>query len=163
MRNASFVACWQQPASRAVALLRSISRWMRQRGGAKDRDPRTEKAQHVERSLRLVLRSKAVSVGGAAAAVSFAASDTARVRSWQILLQKSKIEELQKSRESRLFDVFVAAGSCGIDTAAGGRSGAKRCGPSRRRVQNTRASLKNFTGQSKKTFSTLSRNERTSP
>jgi hypothetical protein len=29
----------------------------------------------------------------------------------QILLQKSKIEELQKSRQSRLFDVFVAAGS----------------------------------------------------
>jgi hypothetical protein len=47
----------------------------------------------------------------------------------------------------------------GIDTAAGGRSGAKRCGPSRRRVQNTRASLKNLTGQSKKTFSTLSRDE----
>ena len=78
------------------------------------------------------------------------------VRSVPILLQKSKIEELRKSRESRLFDVFVAAGPCGIDTAAGGRFGVKRCGPSRRRVKDAPASLKNFIGQSKKTFSTLS-------
>jgi hypothetical protein len=68
------------------------------------------------------------------------------------VLQKSKIEELRKSRERRLFDVFVVVGPCRIDTAAGGRFGAKRCGPSRRRVQNAPASLKNFIGQSKKGF-----------
>jgi hypothetical protein len=72
------------------------------------------------------------------------AGDDGYVSFVSILLQKSKIEELRKSRESLLFDVFVAAGPRGIDTAAGGRFGAKRCGSSRRRVQNTPASLKNF-------------------
>jgi hypothetical protein len=82
---------------------------------------------------------------------------------WQILLQKSKIEEPKNLAKVDSSMFSLRQGPSGIDTAAGGRSGAKRCGPSRRRVQNTQVSLKDFTGQSKETFSTPSRDERTSP
>jgi len=43
------------------------------------------------------------------------------VRFVPILLQKSKIEELRKPRESRVFDGFTAARPCRTDTAARGR------------------------------------------
>jgi hypothetical protein len=73
-----------------------------------------------------------------------------------MLLKKSKIEELRKSREGRLFDVFVAARPVGsiwrpmVDLVR------NDVVPSRRRVLNAPAHLKNFVRQSKKTFSTLS-------
>src|SRR5713226_4903780 len=46
-----------------------------------------------------------------------------------IVLQKSKIEELRKSRESRIFDGFTAARAYRTNTAARGRFCVKRCGP----------------------------------
>ena len=51
----------------------------------------------------------------------------------------AKIEELQNLAkvDSSMFSLLRRPS--GIDTAAGGRSRAKRCAPSRRRVQNTRA------------------------
>jgi len=38
-------------------------------------------------------------------------------------VEKSKIEELRKSRESRIFDVFTAARLCRTDSAVRGRFG----------------------------------------
>jgi hypothetical protein len=43
------------------------------------------------------------------------------VRPWLILLQKSKIESRQKSRESRFLSVSIAEGLLGIDTKVRGR------------------------------------------
>ena len=43
--------------------------------------------------------------------------------------KKSKIEELRKSRESRIFDVFTAARLCRTDSAVRGRFCVKRFGP----------------------------------
>jgi hypothetical protein len=40
---------------------------------------------------------------------------------WRIVLQKSKIEQLQKSRERRFLDVPAAAKSYGADTKVRGR------------------------------------------
>src|ERR1700720_2323574 len=45
-----------------------------------------------------------------------------------ILLQKSKIEQLRKSRECRFLVVSAAATPCRTDTAACGRFCVKRCG-----------------------------------
>jgi len=53
-----------------------------------------------------------------------------------ILLQKSKIKRLRKSRESRFLDVSATAKLSRADTKAGGRFRMKRCGPSCRRVRN---------------------------
>src|SRR5712664_2863698 len=74
----------------------------------------------------------------------------------EILLQKSKIEQPRKSRECRFLVVSAAATLCRTDTAVCGRFCVKRCGPSRRRMNNAPAVLKKFVRQSKKTFSTLS-------
>jgi hypothetical protein len=75
---------------------------------------------------------------------------------WPILLQKSKIEQPQKSREYRFLAVFVAASPCRTDTAVCGRFYVKRCGPSRRRMTNAPAVLKKFVRHPKKTFATIS-------
>ena len=75
---------------------------------------------------------------------------------WQILLQKSKIERPRKSRERRFLDAATAAMPSRADTKTGGRFCMKRCGPSRRRMRNASAALKNFVRQPKKTFSTPS-------
>jgi hypothetical protein len=48
---------------------------------------------------------------------------------WQILLQKSKIEEARKSRENRFLDAPAVARLSGVNTKVGGRFGMKRCGP----------------------------------
>jgi hypothetical protein len=48
---------------------------------------------------------------------------------WPILLQKSKIERPQKSRESRFLDAPAAARLSEANTKVGGRFGMKRYGP----------------------------------
>jgi hypothetical protein len=77
-------------------------------------------------------------------------------RFWRILLQKSKIEQLQKSRESRFLDISAAAMPCSADTKVRGLFWVNQCGPSRRPARNASAALKIFAVQPKKTFSTLS-------
>ena len=81
---------------------------------------------------------------------------TADVRSWQILLQKSKIEEARKSREDRFLDAPAAARLSGANTKVGGRFGMKRCGPSCRHTRNASAVFKFFVLHPKKTFATIS-------
>jgi hypothetical protein len=67
-------------------------------------------------------------------------------------VEKSKIEELRKSREGRLFDVFVAARPVGsiwqpmVDLVR------NDVVPLRRRVQNAPADLKNFSVSQKRLF-----------
>jgi hypothetical protein len=73
-----------------------------------------------------------------------------------ILLQKSKIEQPRKSRESRFLDSAAAARFFAANTKAGGRFCMKRCGPSRRRARSASAVFKIFALHPKKTFSTLS-------
>jgi len=75
-------------------------------------------------------------------------------RSWQILLQKSKTERLQKSRESRFSSDSNAAKRRGTDTQVRGDFSEKRYGPSRRHVQHAPAPLKIFVRHPKKTFAT---------
>ncbi len=75
---------------------------------------------------------------------------------WQILLKKSKIERHRKSRESWFLAVPTAPTLLSADTKVGGRFWVKRCGPSRRRVRNASAVLRNFVRLPKRTFSTLS-------
>jgi hypothetical protein len=45
----------------------------------------------------------------------------AEVRNWQILLQKSKIEQPRKSRESKFLDATTAAKLSTADKRTGGR------------------------------------------
>jgi hypothetical protein len=76
---------------------------------------------------------------------------------WQILLQKSKIEEARKSRESRfLLDAPAVARLSGAKTKVGGRFGMKGCGPSCRHTRNASAVFKIFVLRPKKTFATIS-------
>jgi hypothetical protein len=77
-----------------------------------------------------------------------------------ILLKKSKIERLTKSRESRYLDVSPAAMLARGDTKVLGRFCERCCGPSRRGVRNASAVLKNFARQPEKTFSTVSAKNR---
>jgi hypothetical protein len=72
-----------------------------------------------------------------------------------ILLKKSKIERLPKSRESRCLDVSTAAMLARPDTNVRGRFCVKRCGPSRRNVRNASAVLKNFVRRPEETFATV--------
>lgn len=65
-------------------------------------------------------------------------------RFWRILLKKSKIERLPKSRESRCLDVSAAAMLARSDTKVRGRFCERRCGPSRRGERSASAPLKNF-------------------
>ena len=78
------------------------------------------------------------------------------IRFWQILLRKlllrkSKIERLQKSRK-----VFTAAMLAKGDTKVRGRFCERRCGPSRRGERSASSVLKNFVHLPEKTFSTVS-------
>jgi hypothetical protein len=56
-----------------------------------------------------------------------------------ILLQKSKIEQRQKPRESQFLDVSIAAKLLSADKKVRGRFCVKRCGPSRRRARTASA------------------------
>src|ERR1700675_2909726 len=76
------------------------------------------------------------------------------------MLQKSKIEQPRKSCGSRFLVGSVTATLSRIDTTVCGRFCEMRCGPSRRRMKDAPAVLKNFVRRSKKTFSTLSANRR---
>jgi hypothetical protein len=71
---------------------------------------------------------------------------------WRILLKKSKIERLQKSRQNRCLDVFTAAVLARGDTKVRGHFCETHCGPSRRGEQNASAALKNFVRQPEKDF-----------
>ena len=73
-----------------------------------------------------------------------------------ILLQKSKIERLRKSRESRFLETLAAAILSGANTKVGGRFGRKRCGPSRLRTRSASAVFKIFVLRPKNTFATIS-------
>jgi hypothetical protein len=88
--------------------------------------------------------------------------DRCDVACWQILLQKSKIEQPRKSRGSRFLVGSATATLSRRDTTVYGRFCEMRCGPSRRRMKDAPAVLKNFVRQSKKTFSTLSAQSRRS-
>src|ERR1700676_759372 len=81
---------------------------------------------------------------------------------WGILLKKSKIERLRKSRESRLLVVSAAARLCRTDTRVYDHFCGNRCGPSHCRARDAPAALKNFVRHPEKTFSTVSGVERTS-
>jgi hypothetical protein len=72
------------------------------------------------------------------------------------LLQKSKIEPRQKSRESRFLSVSIAEGLLGINTKVRGRFCVKRYGPSRREAPRASAVLKISVDQPKNTFATKS-------
>src|SRR5258705_4485489 len=72
---------------------------------------------------------------------------------WRILLKKSKIQRLRKSREGWFFVVPAAASVCKTGTRTYGRFCANRCGPSHRRAWDAPAALKNFVRQPKRTFS----------
>src|ERR1700680_3900982 len=78
------------------------------------------------------------------------------VRKVPILLQKSKIERPQKSRESRFLGTSSAAKRRSSNTMAGGRFSAKRCGPSHREVRDASAALKISVHHPKNTFATKS-------
>src|ERR1700722_14200888 len=71
-----------------------------------------------------------------------------------ILLKKSKIERLQKSRAGRLFGLSAAARLFKTITGIRGCVCANRFGPSRRRAWNASAVLKNLVRRPKRTFST---------
>ena len=72
------------------------------------------------------------------------------------MLQKSKIESRQKSRESRFLSVSIAEGLLGIDTKVRGRFCVKRYGPSCREARRASAVLKISVDQPKNTFATKS-------
>jgi hypothetical protein len=73
-----------------------------------------------------------------------------------ILLQKSKIEELRKSRESRLVEFWLLHGPVGSIPRPMVVLMRDDVVPHVVACKNAPASLKNFVGQSKKAFSTLS-------
>jgi hypothetical protein len=72
-------------------------------------------------------------------------------RLWQILLQKSKIEQPKKSRESRSQGISAAASLASATAEARGRFWMRRYGPSRRRAQ-THQRLKEFSFDTPKDF-----------
>jgi hypothetical protein len=76
------------------------------------------------------------------------------------LLQKSKIEPRQKSRESRFLSIPIGARLLGTDTKVRNRSCVKLCGPSRREARDASAILKIKAQQPKNTFATKSANSR---
>ena len=78
-----------------------------------------------------------------------------------ILLQKSKIERRQKSRESRFSGISIAAWLLGEDTKVRGRFCVKRYGPSRREARDVSAVLKISVRHPKNTFATESGVEQT--
>ena len=80
----------------------------------------------------------------------------ADVRKGPILLQKSKIERPEKSRQSGHWTSLPAASLSNATTEVRDRFGMKRHGPSRRRAQNASAALGIFVRHLKKTFATIS-------
>jgi hypothetical protein len=81
---------------------------------------------------------------------------SANGRFWWILLKKSKIERLRKSREGRLLGLSAAARLFKTNTRVRGCVCVNRCGPSRRRAWNASTVLKNLVRRPRRTFSTLS-------
>jgi hypothetical protein len=77
-----------------------------------------------------------------------------------ILLQKSKFERRQKSRETPFSGISVAARLLGADTKVRGRFCVKRYGPSRREVRDASVALKISVHHLKKTFATKSAQSR---
>jgi hypothetical protein len=73
-----------------------------------------------------------------------------------ILLQQSKIEPPQKSRESRSLDVSATVSLVGAATEVRDRFRLKRYGPSRRLASSASAALRIFIRHPKKTFATIS-------
>jgi hypothetical protein len=73
-----------------------------------------------------------------------------------ILLQKSKIEQPKKSRESRSRGFSAATSLVSATTEVRDQLWMKRYGPSRRRAQNASAVLRIFVRHLKKTFATKS-------
>jgi hypothetical protein len=82
------------------------------------------------------------------------------VRKVPILLQKSKIERRQKSRESRFLGISIAARLLGADTKVRGRLCVKRYGPSLRKARDASAALKISVHHPKNTFATKSATSR---
>src|SRR3984893_8960878 len=70
---------------------------------------------------------------------------TQSVYNWQILLKKSKIERLRKSREGRLLGLSAAARLFKTNTRVRGLVCVNRCGPSRRRALNVQRESRNDT------------------
>ena len=79
---------------------------------------------------------------------------------WPILLQKSKIEQPQKSRQSLSLDFSAAVSLFKAATEACDRFWMKRYGPSRRRTRDASAALRNFARRPEKTFTTISARNR---
>jgi hypothetical protein len=77
-------------------------------------------------------------------------------RFWRILLKKSKIERLRKSREDHFLVVSAAARLCRAGTKLCVRICVNRCGPSRCRTRDAPGGLRNFVRQPQETFSTVS-------
>src|SRR6476659_320363 len=75
-----------------------------------------------------------------------------------ILLQKSKIVQPLKSRESRSLAFSAAASLFNAATKVSARFWMKRYGPSHRRAHNASAALRIFVRHPKKTFATKSAN-----
>jgi hypothetical protein len=73
-------------------------------------------------------------------------------RLWRILLQKSKIEQLEKSRENRSRGSSPAALLVGVPTETGERFWMERYGPSRRSAQTASAAIRIFVQQPKRLF-----------
>src|ERR1700682_3669455 len=79
------------------------------------------------------------------------------VRFGSILLKKSKVERLRKSRQGQFLVVSAAASRCRAGTKVCDRFCANRCGPSRCRARDDASGgLKNFVRQPEETFSTVS-------
>jgi hypothetical protein len=74
----------------------------------------------------------------------------------RILLKKSKIERLRKSRECSALAISAAARRCRIDTRVSDRSCGNSCGPSPRGERDSPAVLRIFSRQRKGIFSTQS-------
>ena len=75
---------------------------------------------------------------------------------WRILLKKSKIVGLQKSRKCRMLANSATARPCRMDKSASSRFCGDRCGPlASKRLRRT-AALRIFGHQRKRTFSTQS-------
>jgi hypothetical protein len=76
------------------------------------------------------------------------------------MLQKSKIQRRQKSRESQLLDISFAATILGADTKVRGGFCVKRYGPSHREARDASAALKISVHHPKNTFATISARNR---
>ena len=78
------------------------------------------------------------------------------VSSWQIVLQKSKIERCRKSRESRSLDTSTLQGSVAPMRRSVVSFVRNNCGPSYGHIRTASAVLGNFIHHPKRTFATIS-------